>query len=138
MNSNGISLKTKNYNVTNLKNSFFSRKDRACALLEVCKSKSYHAIAFGLLFTFYVLSLFLCLYSFFVCVALGWIFSVVQNPLVNLDLDGFSNWMVTTENLHRETELCPENQKVLLNTRKNRLLAARSMRNWTELMILLI
>ena len=65
-------------------------------------------------------------------------FQWLEKPLVNLDLDGFSNWMVTTENLHRETELCPENQKVLLNTRKNRLLAARSMRNWTELMILLI
>ena len=116
---------------------YFFPKNRACALLKVCKSKPYHAIAFGLLFTFYVLSLFLCLYSFFVCVALGWIFSVVQNPLVNLDLDDFSKlWLLL--NLLRETELCPKKQKVLLNTRKNRLLAARSMRNWTEFMILLI
>ena len=120
---------------------YFFPKNRACALLKVCKSKPYHAIAFGLLFIFSVLSLslFLCLYSFFCvcCVGVDF-FQWLEKPLVNLDLDGFSNWMVTTENLHRETELCPENQKVLLNTRKNRLLAARSMRNWTELMILLI
>ena len=81
MNSNNISPKTKNYNVTNLKNSFFFRKDRACALLEVCKSKSYHAIAFGLLFTFYVLSFFAC--TPFLCVLRwGGFFQWFNTPLL--------------------------------------------------------
>ena len=62
---------------------YFFPKNRACALLKVCKSKPYHAIAFGLLFIFSVLSLSLLVFLFFVCVALEWIFfSGWKSPLL--------------------------------------------------------
>ena len=58
---------------------YFFPKDRACALLKVCKSKPHHAIAFGLLFIFSVLSLSLSLLVFLFLCVLRWsgFFSVV-------------------------------------------------------------
>jgi len=61
MNSNGISLKTKNYNVTNLKNSFFSGK----IVLVLCLKYANQSRIMPLLLAYFSPSMFYL--SFFAC-----------------------------------------------------------------------